>query len=193
MATADDTRARILAATRGLLAAGGPERVTMRAVAGRVGVSATALYRHFRDRDALLAEVVQEDARSIATYLFPALELADPRERLLATAAGYVRFAAGEPTLYAALMDPGARSGNAAESVARQREALLRFLRDRVREAAAPESDAEDLTLLLWCLLHGAATLPGGADVTRLVGTLFRLTARRVALARGEGSSQLTL
>jgi AcrR family transcriptional regulator len=187
MNTADPTRLRILAATRALLASGGPERVTMRGVAERVGVSATAIYRHFSDRDALLAEIVGEDARGISAYLFPALERADATGRLTATVDGYLRFAAREPALYAALM--GDAGG---EEMARQREALRRFLQDRVRELV-PAPDATDVTMLVWGWLHGVATFPEGFDASASVGTLFRVLRAFDVGDRGTTAGQLTL
>jgi AcrR family transcriptional regulator len=158
----DETRARTVAATRALLASGGPAAVTMRAVAERVGVTATALYRHFPDKETLLGEVLLEDARVVARYLFPALEAPDAEARLASTAEGYLRFAEAESTLYAALMAAEAGTGGP-NSLSRQREALHRFLRDRVREvlrADAPGEAVEELTRLLLATLHGAATLP---------------------------------
>lgn len=162
----DETRGKILDATRALLVAAGPAGVTMRAVAERVGVTATALYRHFSDKDSLLAEVVQEDARVAARYLFPALEERDAENRLRLTVEGYLRFADDQPTLYAALMDAGGTSEFPA-SLARQREALYRFVLDRVREVVADESgraSPEEVARFLWTYLHGAATLPASSE-----------------------------
>jgi AcrR family transcriptional regulator len=162
----DETRGKILDATRALLVAAGPTGVTMRAVAERVGVTATALYRHFSDKDSLLAEVVQEDARIVARYLFPALEERDAENRLRLTVEGYLRFADDQPTLYAALMDADGTSGFPA-SLGRQREALYRFVLDRVREVVADESaraSPEEVARFLWTYLHGAATLPGSRE-----------------------------
>jgi AcrR family transcriptional regulator len=161
----DETRRKILAATRAVLAASGPGAVTMRGVAERVGVTATALYRHFPDKDALLSEVIQEDARLVSRYLFPALEEADPEARLRATIEGYLRFAHAEPTLYRALMEGGTAGDEAARPLARQRDGLYRFLLDRVREVVVDggrqgEAPPEEIARFLWAYLHGAATIP---------------------------------
>jgi AcrR family transcriptional regulator len=162
------TRTKILAATRSILSTSDPSAVTMRAVAERVGVTATALYRHFPDKDALLAEVMQADARLISGYLFPALEEPDPEGRLRATIEGYLRFAHTEPTLYGALMQgEGAGAEGASPPLARQREGLYRFLLDRVREVVETTPSAahpDEITRFLWTYLHGAATMPRLAD-----------------------------
>jgi AcrR family transcriptional regulator len=161
----DETKRKILDATRALLESAGPAGVTMRAVAERVGVTATALYRHFSDKDSLLSEVLQEDARIVARYLFPALEERDAENRLRLTVEGYLRFADEQPTLYAALMESGSASAFPA-SLDRQRDALYRFVLDRVREVTeeCERASPEEVARFLWTYLHGAATLPASSE-----------------------------
>jgi AcrR family transcriptional regulator len=158
----DDIKSRIVAAARALYFERGPEAVTMRAVAERVGVTATALYRHFTDKDALLKEVVGEGSRLLGSQLFRALEAATPLERLRATALEYLDFALAQPQAYRALFDP-VSGDDEASPVRRQRGAVRRFLRDRVREAmdagVIAEGDPEGAALTLWSLLHGLAAL----------------------------------
>jgi AcrR family transcriptional regulator len=166
----DDIKSRIAGAARALYFERGPEAVTMRAVAERVGVTATALYRHFADKDALLKEVVGEGSRLLGSHLFRALEASTPLERLRATALAYLDFALAQPQAYRALFDS---TGDAADEspVERQRGAVSRFLRDRVREAmdagAIAPGDPDGTALTLWSLLHGLASLHQ-AGVTRM-------------------------
>jgi AcrR family transcriptional regulator len=165
----DDIKTRIVAAARALYLERGPEAVTMRAVAERVGVTATALYRHFTDKEALLKEVVGEGSRLLGSHLFRALEAPTPLERLRATALAYLDFALAQPQAYRALFDV-AGGDEEASPVERQRGAVRRFLRDRVREAmdagVIAEGDPEGAALTLWSLLHGLAALHH-AGVTR--------------------------
>lgn len=158
---ADDIKSRIVAAARALYLERGPEGVTMRAVADRVGVTATALYRHFADKDALLREVAGEGSRLLGTHLFRALEAPSPLERLRMTGLAYLEFAAAQPQAYRALFEPG--SEDESSPVQRQRSAVRCFLRDGIREAMeagdlAP-GDVDDTALTLWSLLHGLASL----------------------------------
>ncbi|HEU0016377.1 MAG TPA: TetR/AcrR family transcriptional regulator [Longimicrobium sp.] len=156
----DDIKSRIVAAARALYTERGPDAVTMRAVADRVGVTATALYRHFRDKDAILQEVLGEGSRLIGSHLFAALEGATAADRLRATAAAYLAFAREQPQAYRAMFDPASTPDTPA---GRQRGALGRFIADRVREAAQeaanPALDVEGSALSLWAALHGHAAL----------------------------------
>lgn len=59
----------IVAAGRQLLETGGPSRITMQAVAERVGVRAPSLYKRVRDRDALVLRVAAATADELAARL----------------------------------------------------------------------------------------------------------------------------
>ncbi|GAA3207964.1 TetR/AcrR family transcriptional regulator [Microbacterium terregens] len=70
MPTPDRTSlTEIVDAGRGILESGGPARLTMQAVAERVGVRAPSLYKRVRDRDALLTLVVEATANDLAHRL----------------------------------------------------------------------------------------------------------------------------
>jgi AcrR family transcriptional regulator len=189
----DDIKSRIVAAARGLYFERGPEAVTMRAVAERVGVTATALYRHFADKETLLREVVGEGSRLLGSHLFRALEAPTPLERLRATAEGYLEFAVAQPQVYRALFD--APLEDDASPLARQRGAVRRFLRDRVREAmdagAIAPGDPEGAAATLWALVHGLASLHL-AGVTRVEWTRERaLTTLFEGMAAGAVAATL--
>jgi AcrR family transcriptional regulator len=164
-----DIKSRIITAARALYFERGPDAVTMRAVAERVGVTATALYRHFADKDAILREIMGEGSRLLGSHLFRALEAPTPLERLRATANAYLDFAAAQPQAYRALYDAG--EVEEGSPIQLQRGAMRRFLRDRVREAmdagvVAP-GDPDGTALSVWAMLHGLAALHH-AGITRV-------------------------
>jgi AcrR family transcriptional regulator len=168
----DDIKSRIIAAARALHFERGPDAVTMRAVAERVGVTATALYRHFADKDAILREVTGEGSRLLGSHLFRALEAPTAMERLRATAEAYLDFSVAQPQAYRALFEP-APDGTEDSPLHRQRGAVRRFLRDRVREGmdagVLAEGDADGMALSLWAMLHGLASLHS-AGIVRVEG-----------------------
>ena len=80
---------------------GGPDRVILREAARAAGVSHSAAYRHFTDREALLAEVARFARRELAAEMRRRVNRTkDPRRRLRAVGTAYVDFALTEPGLF---------------------------------------------------------------------------------------------
>ena len=96
----DDLRQRISAAAQELFLREGLEGVSMRKVAEMAGVSAPAIYRHYENKDDLLAEIVDEGLRILETYLQPALEAPTPLERLERLADRFLDFAIEQPKYF---------------------------------------------------------------------------------------------
>ncbi|HVH13529.1 MAG TPA: TetR/AcrR family transcriptional regulator [Longimicrobium sp.] len=189
----EDIKSRIVTAARALYFDRGPEAVTMRAVAERVGVTATALYRHFADKDAILREIMGDGSRLLGSHLFRALEAPTPLERLRATANAYLDYAAAQPQAYRALFEPGgAEEGS---PIHLQRGAMRRFLRDRVREAmdggALAPGDPDGTALSIWATLHGLTALHQ-AGITRMEWVRERmLTNLLEGILAAEGAAAL--
>lgn len=100
-------REALVEAAVDLARAGGPEAVVLREVARQVGVSHNAAYRHFSDRDDVLAEVGARAMAQLAAAMqqgVAAVRTRDPirrsRAHLAATGRAYVEFALGNPGLF---------------------------------------------------------------------------------------------
>jgi AcrR family transcriptional regulator len=104
-AVARTTNGAIVAAGRALLEEGGLDAVTMVTVAAKVGVKPPSLYKHFRDRAALLAAMAADGAKELGAVLADADARAGrtPTERLASLAAGYRDFARRSPRTAAML------------------------------------------------------------------------------------------
>ncbi|MDC0663561.1 TetR/AcrR family transcriptional regulator [Marinobacter sp. SS21] len=77
----------------------GDTAISLRAIAKRIGVSAPALYRHFSDRESLLAELAITGFQLLRDRL-RRVDQTDPRHALLHIGLAYVAFAEDEPNLY---------------------------------------------------------------------------------------------
>src|SRR5580765_5352215 len=95
-----ELRIKILDAARDLFAAEGYDAVTMRKIAEKIEYSPTAIYQHFADKDALVAELCHHDFRSFATHFGRAAAVQDPIERLCASGRAYFDFAVEFPEQY---------------------------------------------------------------------------------------------
>ena len=80
---------------------GGPDRVILREAARAAGVSHSAAYRHFADREALLAEVSRHARSELAAEMRRRIKRTkDPRQRLRAVGTAYIDFALSQPGLF---------------------------------------------------------------------------------------------
>jgi AcrR family transcriptional regulator len=80
------SRAEIMVAARRLIDRDGWEKLTMRRLATETGTAPTTLYHHFRDKDDLLAQLLDDYAEQLPRPVMPA----DPRDRII-TAATVIR------------------------------------------------------------------------------------------------------
>ncbi len=87
-------RAALIESATAMVEEGGGERISLRAVAARTGVSQTAPYRHFADKTALLSAVAVPGFQAFTECLDQAIASADePAEQLAAMGRAYVDFA----------------------------------------------------------------------------------------------------
>jgi AcrR family transcriptional regulator len=142
----------------------GIEAVTLRAVGQRLGVSRTALYRHFADKAALLAAVAREGFQTFRQELQEAWEHAGGgREGFNAMGRAYHRFALANPAHYRVMFggfkDLCKRApeleADAAAAFAVLVDALIALQRDGLVRPDEPRALAE----FIWATVHGVAML----------------------------------
>ena len=158
----DLANALVRAATE-MVGARGAGALTLRAVAHRAGVSPAAVYRHFRNRSALLEAVAAEGFAALREAFARVLAEeagAEPRRRLGALGEAYVAFALSRPHLYSLMLGP-----------------------DRPPSLAAPRLDGGDGTATTFTLFRStlAACLGADADTT----TVARLAIASWSLVHG--------
>src|ERR1700683_4973661 len=92
-----ELRTKILDAARELFVTQGYDAVTMRKVAEKIEYSPTAIYLHFKDKDALVLELCRHDFRAFAARFLEVATIADPVERLRKAGWEYLAFASEHP------------------------------------------------------------------------------------------------
>ena len=106
MTTSSDAEAfreAIIGASLELGQAYGEDGVTMRAIAGKLGTSATTLYTCFDSKAAIMRELRVRGLLSVGRALLDALTIADARECLVEVSRRYIAFARDNPWLYTVL------------------------------------------------------------------------------------------
>jgi AcrR family transcriptional regulator len=161
-----ETRGKILEAARRMFVQKGYEGTTMRAIAARIGYTPTAIYHHFKDKDALVAELAGLDFRALAQALQQTGTVGDPLERLEKIGAAYVEFALAHPMQYQFLFMTRRPKGSAAGGMQRDPgEDAYGFLRQTCAAVIAtgrlrPEfGDPDELAQMCWGSLHGLVAL----------------------------------
>lgn len=103
-----DLRAALLARALEVVEAQGHEAVSLRALAETLGVSRGAPYRHFPERDQLLAEIVSLGFKRLDEFAaMQSDQPATPRERLAGAARQFLHFTQEHPQLFRLMYDAG--------------------------------------------------------------------------------------
>lgn len=162
-----DLRRALLSEAGELARVGGPDAVTLREVARRLGVSPAAIYRHFPDRDALLGEVAGLARRDLARRMLAEVDQVDETNlrarsirRFQAIGRGYLRFAQDEPNLLAAAFLPIEPREVAEDSS--PWHVLATALDALVATGAMPPARRVGAETIAWSAVHGFAILRAG-------------------------------
>ncbi|TCJ95731.1 TetR/AcrR family transcriptional regulator [Nocardia alba] len=149
-----DLRAALLSAAMEMLEAGEP--FSLRAIARRAGVSQTAPYRHFKDRDALESALAVEGFRDLQANLGEGRNPPASLQDLAEFAVTYVAFALRRPALFRVMF--GKPCDDADDERVKAADALHELLADAL-DRVFPEADASALASAGWGLAHGLACL----------------------------------
>lgn len=157
-----DLRATLLREAAVMLAEGGSEAVTMRALASRAGVSRTAAYRHFDSKADLLAAVAEEGFSRLAAILERARTAATVGD-LVDQGVAYVHFAIRQPARYRLMYGSEALSRTEHAGLQAAAESAYTTLVDSLdqarRHGMLRVEDPQRTAYVVWALLHGLAAL----------------------------------
>lgn len=183
-----DFRERLCEAAEQLFAEKGPEAVTMRQLAGALGVSPMTPYRYFKDKDDILAAVRTNGFDRFAEALEAAYARpGDAKAKSAAVGEAYMTFAFEHPNTYKLMFDLNqpneADYPDLVRAGRRAHDTMSQYVKG-LMDAGMLEGDPEEIGLMFWAATHGAVGL-------ELVGKLAPGKARTLvsgltsALARG--------
>jgi AcrR family transcriptional regulator len=146
-----------------LIAEVGPQAFTLREVARRAKVSHNAPYRHFRDKDELLAALAAEGFERLTVYMNRSAAAGlNALDRFRFSGRGYVEFALEWPQHFQVMFDWPACMAKYPEYNAAGKaafETLLGFVIAAQGDNGLPQGDPQPLALLAWSVVHGVAKL----------------------------------
>jgi AcrR family transcriptional regulator len=192
-------RSALIDAGIALAREGGPDSVILREAARTAGVSHSAAYRHFADREALLAEVSRHARSELAAQMRTGVQrAADPISRLGAVGTAYVEFALTQPGLFRAAFGTHPTAGGQHKrdsSTTRKVEAqtdraepyeILGEVLDQAQSAGLLDPDRRPgATIAAWSAVHGLASLlvegplpDTPADIDFALGQVLGLVGR---------------
>ena len=163
-------REALILAALDLIAKKGPAGFTFADAARSAGVSAAAPYRHFRDRDALIADVARRGFELFAAHLDRAWDdgRPDPFTAFENVGRAYLAFARDEPAYYSAMFEAGLSLDESPDlrEVAERSFTVLRAASETLcaRLPAEKRPPALMMSLHLWAVAHGIASLFARAD-----------------------------
>jgi AcrR family transcriptional regulator len=142
----------------------GVEALTLRDVGSALGVSRTALYRHFADKQALIAAVAREGFRAFRLALVEAWERKGGGQAgFEAMGDGYLRFAVAHPSHYRVMFgrfaESCARDPDLIEEATAAFQALVDALTAGQQEGWVRKDDPQILARFIWSICHGIAML----------------------------------
>lgn len=170
----DDLKEACVTEAFAIIAAEGLEKLSLREVARRLGVSHQAPYRHFPSRDHILAEVVARAFDHFAAYLDGRQRTPDPEQDLGGMGVAYLRYAGEHPLEYRLMFAtplPDHTQHPGMMRSARHAFTLLEQGLERMRNAFGTASPRDAITLdalFIWSALHGLAGIQNGSTIATL-------------------------
>lgn len=157
----NNTRDNILSAARDIYLEEGYKGMSMRQVAKRTGISATAIYRHFQNKEALHHQVLREGFRTFDSYLQASLSGSSGIERLTLAAEHFFAFATEQKKYYEILflnMDHTVEhkeKGVLGHDATTSRHFMVERVRQCMEENSLKQDDPDEVALLLLSTCNG--------------------------------------
>jgi AcrR family transcriptional regulator len=168
-----DLRQNVLQASLALIEEGGLDRLSMREVARKAGVSHQAPYHYFGDREAILAALAGEGFSRLGQSLArAAADAGEPGDAVVAMGKAYVDFAIRHPPYFQVMFRADAVPlDRYPEARKQENEAFGKLVEeiDKAFTGQAPE-ERRGIAVAVWAMVHGLATLILEGSLARKVG-----------------------
>ncbi len=153
---------KIIHCARDIYIESGYNGFSMRKIAQCADISATAIYRHFSDKEDLLFNILLTGFRVFATYLQRCEKEPTPIERLLRSSKEYVNFALEHPAYYEMMFITtdqltGLKGLN--QKGSNEMEATYSYHHKLVENCNFKTQETNQLALAIWAFSHGFASL----------------------------------
>jgi len=170
----------------------GTEALTLRAVARLAGVSQAAPYRHFANKEAILAAVAEDGFRSLITAMRQSVQDCGdlPLARLRAVGLGYVTFATSHPSHFRVMFGRDMADRSAFPTLRQVASDTLAMVVDAIADCqraglVRSEEPAADLALTAWSSVHGLSALLIDGVLDRPVAEVAEMVTRDLFLGLG--------
>lgn len=150
-----DLRSALVEAGKRALENSDPGDISLRQIARDTGVSPTAVYRHFPDKNALLSALAAEGIEDMARWQQEAARNATPETAFAATGRAYVRWALANPAMFRLVFGQCREVGRTVFGDNTAALLLRRYAEDRSQS----EAEVQSFMLQAWSLVHGLAML----------------------------------
>jgi AcrR family transcriptional regulator len=144
---------------------GRSQRLSLNAVARKVGVAATSVYLHFADVEQLKVAVAERGFAQLNQYRDAASQgITDPVQALLARCRAYCRFGLDHPGHYRLMFGPDLPAALAYDTEQAPGRHALQSLATNIQRcqptrASSRQDDPHRLATLVWASLHGVVSL----------------------------------
>jgi len=149
-------RHALLSTARILLEESGANRLNLREIARRVGVSAPSVYHHFSKMDSLTAALAEEGFKELLEEMEDTIDSQNNRTRTIGE--NYILFACNNPGLYRLMFgDIFRKTSKESDHIKTLRQKTKTHLLRKLRHL--PEDEMEIGAIYLWSVVHGLALL----------------------------------
>ena len=158
-----DLREALIGAARQIVGETGAENFSLADACRRAGVSTAAPYRHFKDREEILAEVCALGFDQLSERTQAAANRAGPGtiEAIIAMGQAYLAFATAEQEMFRLMFGQNSSMRDASPVLESGPECFGHLIEEisRFCAAAGIERSADQVALRMWTFVHGVASL----------------------------------